>query len=319
MKVLVTGAAGFIGANFIRRSTYLKGKEHQFVSIDSLLYPHSKSNFYISNGKSDSFYMADIADKKIIDNIFEIEKPDIIVHFAAESHVDHSIETAAPFIHSNVLGTQTLIDCAVKHKVKTFFYISTDEVYGQLKSENEEGWDESAFPNPRNPYSASKLSGEFLVKAAHETHKLQYIISRCSNNFGPRQSTRNLIPKVIKNIAEGVDVPIYGQGQQMREWIFVEDHCDAIWHIIESKQYNQIYNISTGNEITNLELVNHIANIMGRGHNLFKFVPDRPGHDFRYSCKSDKLRALGWKPSVKFTKALESTISWYDNNRWFFK
>lgn len=319
MKVLVTGAAGFIGANFIRKSSFLRGKNCQLISVDNLIYPHSKSNFYISNGKSDSFYIADVADSKIIDNIFEIEKPDAVVHFAAESHVDYSIQTAAPFIHSNVLGTQTLIDAAVKNNTKLFFYISTDEVYGQLKSDSEPAWNESALVNPRNPYSASKLSGEFLIKAAHETHKLQYVISRCSNNFGPRQSTRNLIPKVIKNIFEGIDVPIYGQGLQMREWIFVEDHCEAIWQIIDSKQYNQIYNISTGNEITNLELVNHIANIIGKGHNLFKFVQDRPGHDFRYSCNSDKLRALGWKPSGKFTKALEATISWYDNNRWFFK
>lgn len=319
MKILITGAAGFIGANFVRRSTFLKNKEHQFISIDKLLYPHSKSNFYISNGKSDNFYIADVADATVINSIFEIEKPEIIIHFAAESHVDHSIQTAAPFIYSNVLGTQNIIDNAVKHKSKLFFYISTDEVYGQLKSENDLSWDENALLNPRNPYSASKLSGELLVKAAHETHGLQYVITRCSNNFGPRQSLRNLIPKIIKNIIEEKEVPIYGQGRQIREWIFVEDHCDAIWKIIESNKYNEAYNVSSGNEISNLELFNHIANMMGKGHNLLKFVSERPGHDFRYSCNSNKLRELGWKPSNKFTKALESTISWYDNNRWFFK
>lgn len=319
MKVLVTGAAGFIGANFIRRSTYLKSKEHSFVSVDKLLYPHSKSNFYISNGKSDNFYMADIADDIIMKNIFELEQPDIVLHFAAESHVDQSIQNASPFIHSNVLGTQTLIDAAVKYKTKLFFYISTDEVYGQLKDECQSSWDETSISNPRNPYSASKLSGELLVKAANETHGLQYIITRSCNNFGPRQSVRNFIPKVIKNILEEKEVPVYGQGKQIREWIFVEDHCDAIWKIIESNKYNEIYNISTGSEISNLELFNHMANILGKGHNLLSFVSDRPGHDFRYSCNSNKLRALGWKPNHKFLKALEATISWYDNNRWFFK
>lgn len=317
MKILCTGTAGFIGTNFLRRSLHL-GKKHSYVSLDKFTYPQSKYNWQVSFGKSDSFYVADIADRDILSKIFEIEKPEIIIHFAAESHVDNSIASATPFILSNVLGTQNLLDLSVSNNVKLFFYISTDEVYGQLGT-SDSSWTEASVLNPRNPYAASKLSGELLVKAAHQTHGLPYVITRSCNNFGMRQSTRNFIPKAIMSILEGNKMPIYGQGAQIREWIYVEDHCDAIWKIIESSQYNTTYNISTGNEISNLELYNHIANIIGYGHDLIEFVNDRPGHDFRYSCNSSKLRDLGWKPNSRFMNALKATVSWYDNNRWFFK
>jgi dTDP-glucose 4,6-dehydratase len=317
MKILCTGTAGFIGTNFLRRSNFL-GKNHSFISLDKFTYPQTKYNWQVSYGKSDNFYVADIADKDILSKIFEMEKPEMVINFAAESHVDNSISSATPFIMSNVLGTQNLLDLSIKNDVKLFFYISTDEVYGQL-GVSDDSWKEEAVLNPRNPYAASKLSGELLVKAAHQTHGLQYVITRSCNNFGMRQSSRNFIPKTIQHIFEGKKMPIYGKGEQVREWIHVEDHCDAIWKIIESSQYNTAYNISTGNEISNIELFNHIANIIGKGHDSIEFVADRPGHDFRYSCDSSKLRGLGWKPSSKFMKALESTVSWYDNNRWFFK
>jgi dTDP-glucose 4,6-dehydratase len=263
------------------------------------------------------FHIGDVADAHFIDTIFQIERPDIVIHGAAESHVDDSISSANPFIMSNVLGTQVMVDASVKYDVEKFIYVSTDEVYGQLASEGDEPWTESSALAPRNPYSASKAAGELIVEAANATHGLQYNTTRSCNNYGPRQSTKNLIPKIIRNILRKEKIPIYGQGQQLREWIHVADNCRAVLSIMRNAPSNEAYNISAGYETSNLELVNEICNIMGTGHDLISFVEDRKGHDFRYAMENSKLKSLGWEPSFKFKKGLDHCIKWYINNRWF--
>lgn len=320
MKYFITGSCGFIGSNFVRKFYSLNKDnkdKYKICSIDKMEQNFTKNNYYINNYHN--FYLGDITNKLLIENIFELEKPDCIIHFAAESHVDKSIEDPTKFINSNILGTQVLIDAAIKYNIKKFIYVSTDEVYGQLLSENDLSWDESSLINPRNPYSASKLSGELLLKAAHQTFGLNYLITRCCNNFGPRQSNKNFIPKIIKSIILNEKMPIYGQGQQIREWIYVEDHCRALMHLAESEIINDTFNVSTGWEINNLEMFGMIANVMGKGHDLVEFVKDRPGHDYRYSINSNKLKNTGWKPSFDFSKSIEKTVDWYTNNKWFLK
>ena len=265
------------------------------------------------------FYIGDVADAHFINTIFTKEKPDIVIHGAAESFVDHSIEDAIPFIHSNVLGTQVITNACIRHNVERLIYISTDEVYGQLNNESETAWTEQSPLAPRNPYSASKAAGELIVQAAHVTHGLNYNITRCCNNYGPRQSTRNLIPKIIKHILQDKEVPIYGEGKQVREWIHVDDNCSAILTILNKAPPNEVYNISTGYEFSNLEIFHEICNIFEKGHNLLRFVPDRPGHDFRYANNSQKIKDLGWKPSYKFKQGLMNVCSWYEKNAWFIK
>ena len=312
-KILVTGSAGFIFSYFVRhvlRTT----KEYNLVSVDKVTRDKGLKTIYIN--PSHNFYLADVADHHIINRIFEKERPDYVVHGAAESHVDDSIAGAVPFIHSNVMGTQVITDACVKYGVKKLVYISTDEVYGQLAA-TDKPWKEDSNLNPRNPYSASKLSGELIVKAAGQTHGLNYNITRSCNNFGPRQSTKNLVPKIIKNIINKEDVPIYGQGSQIREWIHVEDNCEAILKILKAAPSNETYNISTGYEFSNLEMFNEICNIMEDGHQLIKFVKDREGHDFRYAIDSSKLRELGWTPSFRFKEALKQVIFWYKGNQWY--
>ena len=313
-KILVTGSCGFIFSNFIRLA-FKDNLPYEIVSIDKITRPEGLNTVY--QNRSHNFYLGDVADHHFVHRVFELERPDIVVHGSAESHVDESICAAQTFVRSNVLGTQVLIDASLKYDIKKFVMISTDEVYGSLFNEDSKPWIEDSHLSPRNPYSASKLSAELLVKAAHETHDLPYIITRSCNNVGPWQSLRNLVPKVIGCILNNKKIPIYGQGLQMREWIHVVDNCYAIFKIIEQPTVNEIYNISTGYEVTNLEMVNNICNIMGSGHELISFVNDRPGHDFRYACDSSKLRELGWKPTFKFKDALKHTCKWYSKNQWF--
>ena len=215
------------------------------------------------------------------------------------------------------MGTQVLIDASIKWGVEKFIQISTDEVLGHLENENAPSLTEDSQPNPRNPYAASKLSAEYLVKAANQTHGLNYIITRSCNNYGPRQDPEKFIPKVIKHVLEEKPVPVYGEGRQIRDWMHVEDNCSAILKILESNTINETYNISVGQELPNIEVFQRICNTLGTGHNLIEFVKDRPGHDFRYSIDSSKLRALGWMPKHKFTEGLAATCEWYLNNKWF--
>ena len=314
--VLVTGSGGFIFSIFVRHTLY-KRSDYDIVSIDKIATPDKLHNIYANKGHA--LHIGDVADSHFVNTIFELERPDIVIHGAAESHVDNSIESASQFILSNVLGTQTIVDACVKYGVDRLIYISTDEVYGQLPDEDAAPWTEDMGLSPRNPYSASKAAGELLVTAASNTHGLKYNITRSCNNFGPRQATEKLIPKVVRNILEEKPIPIYGAGKQLREWIYVTDNCSAMLTILEKAPANETYNISTGYETTSLEMANNICNCLEKGHNLISFVTDRAGHDFRYAVDSTKLRDLGWSPQYKFKKGLERTILWYTNNQWFLK
>jgi len=240
----------------------------------------------------------------------------VIVH---NTHVDNSLSDANSFVTSNVLGTQVLINAAVKYGVERFIYISTDEVYGHLENESDPSWKEEASLNPRNPYSSTKVAGELLVKAAHNSHGLNYNITRSANNYGPRQTPDKLIPKVIKNIKAGLPIPVYGQGLQVRDWTHVYDNCAGIMTVLEKGAPNEVYNISANQEFSNIEVVQNICNVMKDGHNLITFVKDRPGHDFRYSIDSSKLKKLGWSPTIKFKDGIISTIDWFMDNQWFLK
>lgn len=313
-KVLITGTTGFIFSNFIRKAIYDK-QPYQFVSIDRV---NGNANLMYWN-KNHTFHIADIRDQHVIDTIFQFEKPDIVIHGAAESFVDASLVNANEFMTSNVLGTQVIINACIKHNVEKLIYISTDEVYGHLTNEDAEAWCEDAALNPRNPYSASKAAGELLVKAANQSHGLIYNITRSSNNYGPRQTSEKLIPKIIKCILENKKIPVYGQGLQIRDWTYVSDNCDGILTVLNHGKPNETYNIASNQEVTNIEVVQKICNIMENGHNLIEFVKDRPGHDFRYSINASKLKSLSWEPKVKFKDGIEQCISWYMANQWFLK
>jgi len=314
-KVLVTGGAGFIFSNFIRWALRYHKDDFEFVSIDKIIRPGGMHNIYANRGHS--LHIGDICDRHFMDVIFRLEQPDFVIHGAAESNTDDCVSNADNLVLSNILGTQIIIDKCREYQVERLVYISTDGVYGQL-AENEASWTEKSILAPRNPYSVSKAAAELLVKAAHKTQGLQYNITRSCNNFGPRQSDRNLIPKVIKCILEERPIPIYGQGAQIREWIHVADNCSAIMKILMGPP-NESYNISANYEISNLELVNMVCNIMDSGHSLISFVEDRKGHDLRYSTNNSKLKALGWNPDFKFKKGLELCAKWYSNNRWFIR
>ena len=305
-KILVTGTCGFIFSNFIRRMTY-KYPQYNFIGVDKIVEECNSKN--IDNKYK--LYIGDIADGHFMDKVFDIEKPDIVVNGAAESFVDNSIRKALPFMHSNILGTQIVIDMCLKYNVEKLIQISTDEILGQLVLPTDLPWTENSTINPRNPYSASKASAELLVKAANQTHGLNYIITRCCNNFGPRQHHRNLIPKIITSIINNEQIPIHGNGIQRREWLYVNDHCDAIMLLLEKGNLNEIYNIGSSFECSNLEMVYTICDMMKKGKELISFVKDRPGHDFRYSLDFYKIKQLGWEPKVPFMEGLDICINWY--------
>lgn len=319
-KVLISGSCGFIFGNFVRKIVYdQKQREDKYIisSVDRVTGNALNSMYW---NKNHTFYPADVRDQHVMDVIFQREQPDIVIHGAAESFVDTSLKDPNAFVSSNILGTQVVINCCVKHNVQKLIYISTDEVYGQLLSEHDQPWSEDAPLNPRNPYSASKAAGELLVQAAGTTYGLIYNITRSSNNYGPRQWPEKLIPKAIKHILEGKKIPIYGQGKQIRDWIYVADNCTAITTILDKGLPNEIYNISAHQEFTNIETIQSVCNAMGYGHNLIDHIPDpRPGHDFRYAVDTTKMEALGWKPSYKFKDGIVETVQWYKDNQWFLK
>lgn len=313
-KVLVTGTGGFILSNFIRYAIYEKSP-YTFISIDKVRKSSVLDNIYFN--KNHKFYIGDVSDDHFVNVIFEAERPDIVINGAAESFVDASINNARPFITSNILGTQVLIDASLKWGVEKFMQISTDEVFGHLESENAPSWTENSPLNPRNPYSASKAAAELLVQAAHQTHGLNYVITRSCNNYGPRQDPEKFIPKIIKHILENKKVPVYGAGMQIRDWMYVDDNCSAILKILSDGKNNEIYNISAGQELPNIEVFQRICNEMGGGYDQLEFTTERPGHDFRYSIDSSKLRDLGWTPKYKFNDGIKLTINWFNSNKWF--
>lgn len=315
-KVLITGSGGFIFSNFVRKALYDK-LPYSFVTIDKVKRSSVLNNIYVNKGID--FYIGDVTDRHFINVIFEFEKPDIVIHGAAESSVDESLKDPDIFIKTNIAGTQSIIDACIKWNVEKLIYISTDEVYGHLTSQQDKPWTEESPIKPRNPYSISKAAGEMLVQAASNAYGLKFNSTRCCNNYGPRQTPDKLIPKIIKNVLNGEKVPIYGTGAQIREWIHVFDNCDAIIKIMEDGKSNETYNISSGVELSNIEIFNSVCDVLGKGHDLVEFVEDRLAHDQRYSVDSSKLRMLGWESQIKFKQGLNQSIDWYKNNQWYFR
>lgn len=310
-KVLVTGSGGFLFSNFIRKALYNKS-EYNFVTIDYCKGPKALNNIYVNKGHQ--LYVGDVADKHFVDVIFELERPDIVIHGAeASSH-----DTSDVIVHSNVLGTQTIADACVKWKTQRLIYISSDKVYGQLENDSIPSWKEESVLMPRCTFSASKAAGEMIIQAAHN-NGLDFNIIRSCNTYGPRQNPHNFIPKVITSILSNSEISILGKGLQIREWIFVEDHCNAIMTILNEGKANEIYNVSSGHEFTNIEVFHELCNILERGHDLLKFVVDKPNHTTRRSLDSSKLRALGWKPGFKLRHGLGLASSWYEKNPWYWK
>lgn len=317
LKLLITGSGGFIMSNLIRKLIYEK-YNYEIISIDKITKSSVLHNVYTN--KNHTFYIGDIADEHFVNVIFESERPNIVIHGAAETSVCHSLNSPNLFVHSNILGTQVLVNASIKWGVKKFLYCSTDKVMGQLTSDKDAPWTEESPINPRNYYSASKAAGELIVKAASASFGLDYNIARSSNNYGPRQTSDKLIPRVIKCILEDKKIPVYGQGLQIRDWLHTFDNCNGLITIMEKGLPGEIYNISANQEYSNIEVVNEICNVMGKGHNLIEFIKDPRGaaHDFRYAIDSTKLKSLGWTPNMKFKKHLdEQCVRWFLNNRFF--
>jgi len=315
MKILVTGGAGFIGSNFIRHML-LQRKHVDIVNFDKLTYSGNLENLAdLAENSHYQFIRGDITDAasvaKIMANGF-----DAVVNFAAETHVDRSIENAAPFLHSNVMGTLTLLEAVRKSAARLFIQISTDEVYGSAGAS--ENFSETQVLDPRSPYSASKAAADHLVNAYIHTYGVSAIILRCTNNYGPYQFPEKLIPLMIANALEGKPLPVYGDGMQERDWLYVEDYCRAIACVLERGKAGEVYNVSSGAPAANLTVIKNILKILGKPESLIQFVTDRPGHDRRYSLDSSKLRReLGWKPEVSFEEGIRKTVEWYlDNKVW---
>lgn len=315
-KVLITGGAGFIGSNFIEY--YLrKHSDRNIICVDKLTYAGKLENIedFFSNTNF-KFYKEDICNKSGIDKIIKNEKPDIIINFAAESHVDRSIDCPTYFYESNIKGTLNLMDCAMKSSVKRFHQVSTDEVYGDLgKTSKNIKFLETSQIKPSNPYSASKASADLLALSYYRTFGFPITISRCSNNYGKKQNTEKYIPKIITNILKNKKIPIYGTGENIRDWIHVSDHCVAIDYIITDGKIGEIYNIGADNEISNLDIAKTICDIFGVNYSILKFVDDRKGHDYRYGIDATKIKnELNWRSKINFKVGLKSTIEWYMDN-----
>ncbi|MFD1179390.1 dTDP-glucose 4,6-dehydratase [Paenibacillus puldeungensis] len=316
MKLLVTGGAGFIGSNFI---LFILGQHpnYQIVNVDALTYAGNLENLKSVEGNPNHIFVkADITDDKAMDELMG-QGVDVVVNFAAESHVDRSILEPNIFVKTNVLGTQVLLDAAKKHGVNKYVQVSTDEVYGTL---GETGLFSETTPlAPNSPYSASKAGGDLLVRAYHETFGLPVNITRCSNNYGPYQFPEKLIPLMISKALTDEPLPVYGDGLNIRDWLYVEDHCSAIDLVIHQGRNGEVYNIGGNNERTNLHIVRTILAELGKPESLIKHVEDRPGHDRRYGIDPTKtMTELGWKPKHSFETGIEETIRWYlDNKDWW--
>lgn len=315
--ILYTGTCGFINGYLLRRTHY-EGhltEKYKFVGIDKLLNPHANKSIYIN--KDYTFHLGDINDSYIVDKIFQIHRPDIIIHGAAQTFVDKSNQDPEIFMKTNVVGTQVLVDAALRYGVEKFVLQSTDEVNSHSQAEVAPS-KESDAPNPRNSYSSSKYASELLVQAAHNVHGLNYQITRSANVFGPRQPKRNLIPVAMARLLSGQKIPLYGDGSQIRSWIHVDDFYTAFWTIVEQGQLNQVYNISTGHYSTNLDLAQLICRLMGQPQTQIEFITDRPGHDFCYKSDFSKLQQLGWVPQDKdFSTQLAEVCHWYAQNQWY--
>ena len=317
MKIIVTGGAGFIGGNFVH---YMLNKynNYEIIVVDALTYAGNIETLdSVKDNSRYSFYKIDIADRNTIYELFKKEKPNMVVNFAAESHVDRSIEKPEIFLKTNVMGTQVLLDACLKYGIDRYHQVSTDEVYGDLPLDRPDLFFKEQTPiNTSSPYSASKASADLLVQAYNRTYGLPVTISRCSNNYGPYHFPEKLIPLVIVNALNNKKLPVYGDGANIRDWLYVEDHCRAIDLILHKGKVGEVYNIGGHNERSNLQVVKTIINELGKSEELIQFVKDRKGHDRRYAIDPTKIRnELGWYPETKFEDGIKKTIDWYLNNR----
>jgi len=317
MNILVTGGAGFIGSNFI----YYQLKNHpddRIVCLDALTYAGNLANLEIAlNHPSFRFVKGDITDRACVFKLFEEEKFDIVANFAAESHVDRSVENPGVFLHTNVFGTQVLLDACRQYGVKRFHQVSTDEVYGDLPIDRKDlFFTESSPLRASSPYSASKAAADLLALAYYRTYQVPVTISRCSNNYGPYHFPEKLIPLMITRALNDQSLPVYGKGENIRDWLYVEDHCAAVDLVMRSGRAGEVYNIGGHNEKSNIEIVKLILKILGKPESLITFVADRPGHDLRYAIDNTKTTSeLGWSPQTEFEDGLQKTVQWYLNNR----
>ena len=317
MNIIVTGGAGFIGGNFMHYMVN-KYQDDKIICIDCLTYAGNMETLEPIKDKANyKFYKSDITDRKAIFEIFEKEKPDYCINFAAESHVDRSVENPEIFLRTNILGTQVLMDACRKYGIKRYHQVSTDEVYGDLPLDRPDLQFDETYPvKTSSPYSASKASADLLVMAYHRTFKLPCTISRCSNNYGPYHFPEKLIPLMISRALNNEKMPVYGEGKNVRDWLYVEDHCRAIDMIVRNGKDGEIYNVGGHEEKANIDIVKIILKKLDKPESLIEFVKDRPGHDLRYAMNPAKLeKELGWKPSVTFDEGIDKTIDWYLNNK----
>jgi dTDP-glucose 4,6-dehydratase len=317
MKLLITGGAGFIGSNFVHYWTKYHPND-QIIVLDKLTYAGNLENLESIKDKI-TFLKGDICDQAVVDSA--MGGVDVVVHFAAESHVDRSIQDPSAFVRTNVLGTQVLLEAAKKHGVKRFHHVSTDEVFGSLELDSKEKWNEQTPYNPRSPYSASKAASDHLVRAYYYTYNLPVTISNCANNIGPFMFPEKLLPLAITNLMERKKVPIYKPGNQIREWLYVEDHCTAIEAILEKGKIGETYFVGPDNpELTNLEVIKKLLALMNFNEDMIEFVGDRPGHDQKYALDQSKITSeLGWKPKYQLDEALKLIVEWYKNNETWWK
>lgn len=315
--ILVTGGAGFIGSNFVRRAIenkYPEIRDCTVTVLDALTYSGNINN--LSPVRSSSrlrFIHGDIRDEDLLSEI--MPNVNYVVHFAAETHVDRSIKNASAFVETNVLGTGRLLEAAARNNIDRFIHISTDEVYGSIESGS---WDENQPLLPNSPYSASKAASDLLVRSYHKTYDLPVCITRCSNNYGPYQFPEKVIPLFVTNLIEDKEVPLYGDGTNVRDWLHVDDHCRGIYIVLTKGRSGEIYNIGGGLELSNADLSRIILEVMEKSWSMVKRVKDRPGHDKRYSVSINKISTLGYRPEVSFEQGLAETINWYkDNSSWW--
>ncbi len=319
MKILVTGGAGFIGSNFIRY-WLKKYPNDEILNLDKLTYAgHIESTSDFAENPNYKFIKGDICDSGTVDSV--VEGVETVVHFAAETHVDRSIVGPGPFVVTNVIGTHILLESALRHGVKRFHHISTDEVFGSLELDSGKKFSEKTIYDPRSAYAASKASSDHFVRAYFQTYGLPITITNCSNNFGPFQDPEKFIPRMITDLIEGRDVKIYGDGKNVRDWLYVEDHIKAIEAVLTKGQPGQTYLVGgMTNDISNLEVAKMVLKIFDKDESSIKFVKDRLGHDRRYAVDWSKIeKELGWKPEHDFDSWLEKTVSWYRKNEWWWK
>lgn len=315
--ILITGGAGFIGGNFVYY-TLNHHPEDRIICLDALTYAGNMETLEAAlNNPNFKFIKGDIADRDAVYELFETEKPDVVVNFAAESHVDRSITNPELFLQTNIIGTSVLLDACRKYGIKRYHQVSTDEVYGDLPLDRPDLFFAESTPlHTSSPYSASKASADLLVQAYYRTFKVPVTISRCSNNYGPYHFPEKLIPLMIANALNDKPLPVYGKGENVRDWLYVEDHCSAIDLIVRKGTLGEVYNIGGHNEKTNLEVVTTIIHELGKSEDLINYVTDRPGHDRRYAIDPTKIHdELGWEPKTGFAEGIKKTITWYLENR----